>query len=109
MAKEPQVRQRIGKHRVVDGAVDPQALAVRCDGDAVTGRRLVAMATFGGTQVRQPDPFHLLSRDEIHDRNAVKLRELYENPLGRAIGVRLDGHRPYTRLEAHSPGGLISG
>ena len=39
----------------------------------------------------------------------MKLREFYENPLGRAIGVRLDGHRPYTRLEAHSPGGLISG
>ena len=40
MANEPQVRQRIGKYRVVEGAVDPQALAVRCDSNAVTGRRL---------------------------------------------------------------------
>src|SRR5580692_4925949 len=107
MAKEPQVWQRIGKHCVVDGAVDPQALAVRCDSNAVTGRRLVSTATFGGTQVRQPDPFHLLSRDEIHDRDAVKLRELYKDPLGRPVGVRLDGHRPYTRLEPHCPRRLI--
>ena len=110
ITQEPQVWQRIGEHRVVDDAIDPQALAVRCDSDAVTRRCLVSVAFFRSErQVRQPDPFHLLSCDEIHDRNAVKLRELYEDPVGRAIGVRLDGHRPHTRLKAHSPGGLISG
>ncbi len=42
---------------------------------------------------------HFLPRREVHDREPVEVGDLHEQPLGRSVGVLLEGDRPHALVE----------
>ena len=54
-------------------------------------------------RLRKPDPRYLFAGGEIHDGEAIRIRELHKDAFGRAIRAGFDGHRAHAQIERQLP------
>src|ERR1700730_2491502 len=109
MSQQLEIRERINENTSRILAVGPKGLAVWGDADAVADvarARHIEPAGFVGKLYSS----YLLVRRKIHHCEPVKFAKGYEDPAGRAVGVRLDGHGAYSRavVELKLPNRLLS-
>ena len=88
-------------HRVLLSGVTPMP----CDGAVLRP----AIGFEVGRRLRQLDAGDLLALREIDHGEAVEVGELREDPLGRAVRVGLDRHRPDAAAHLGLPGDLLGG
>ena len=103
-AEQLQVRQRVEVDPRVHLAEHAERLAVGRDDQAVRRRALQPFGhLLGGRHFRQRDLVDDLVRGEIDGDEAVEVRELHEDPLGRSVGVGVERHRPHAVCGRHRP------
>src|ERR1700675_508847 len=104
MSDQLEIRQRVFKNSIGERTVDPQRFSVRSHPDPV---RRNASSCFRNSEtaglIRQLDPGHLRPFREVDNGESVKSGKLNENAASRAVGICLEGHRPYRAVEFDFP------
>src|SRR6267143_7000037 len=109
MSDQLEIRERVFKNSIGESTVDPQRFSVRSHPDSV-GRNASSSLRNSKTAglIRQLDPGHLRPFREVDNSESVKSGKLNENPPSRAVGIYLEGHRPYRAVEFHFPCNLLA-
>src|ERR1700687_1551747 len=109
MSDQFQIRERVLKNSIGERTVDPQRFSVWSHADSV---RRNASSRFRNSETawltRQLDPGHLRPFREVDNGESVKRGKLDEKAASRAVGICLEGHRPYRAVELDFPGLLLA-
>jgi hypothetical protein len=85
-----------------------ERFAVRGDGHAVRGIGSFRDRGLPGRQIRILDAIDFLARRKVDDREPVEPGQLHEDPFRRAVGIRVERHRPDAEIHLEGPGWLFS-
>ena len=101
MSDQLEIGERVFKDSIGQRTVDPQRFSVWSHPDSV---RRNASSHFRNSEtarlIRQLDPGHLRPFREVDNSESVKSgKPRNENAASRAVGICLEGHRPYRAVE----------